>query len=86
MLPECDNPYFGSNDLTSPLNAAKKRLVHQPGQTPGTLVTDGEMVADWSWNTRRADTTMHPWREVRGPEVDEFERFRHWVSTVEATI
>ena len=86
VLPEFDNLYFCSKDMASPLIAAKKRLVHPPGQMPGTLVTDGEVVADWGWNTRRADVTMNPWRELSGPEVDEFERFRSWVGAVGATI
>ena len=86
VLPEFDNVYFCSKDVTSPLIAAKKRLVHPPGQMPGTLVTGGEVVADWSWNTRQVTVTPTSWRELTAAEVAEYERFRSWVGAVEATI
>lgn len=83
VLPEFDNLYFCSKDTSSPLIAAKKRLVHPPGQMPGSLVTAGEVTADWSWNTRLGTVSLNPWRELAAAESEEFERFRSWVGDVE---
>jgi hypothetical protein len=83
VLPEFDNVYFCSKDATSPLVSAKKRLISPPGQMPGSLVTDGEVVGDWSWNAKQATVSLNPWRDLTDAEADEFERFRSWVGDAE---
>ena len=83
VLPEFDNVYFCRKQLSSPLLAAKRRLVHPPGHMPGTLVSGGEVCAEWSWDGPSGSATLEPWRALEGAEVDEFERFRAWSAAVD---
>jgi hypothetical protein len=81
VLPEYDNVYFCTRAQETPLTVAKKRLV-RAGHMTGSLVTDGEVCAQWRWDA--GTTRLSPWRELAAEEVAEFERLREWCATVES--
>ncbi|MGH3659451.1 MAG: DNA glycosylase AlkZ-like family protein, partial [Micromonosporaceae bacterium] len=84
VLPEYDNVYFCRKGSESPLASAKKRLVRSSNHMTGSLVSDGEVCAQWKWTVGAGTVTLTPWRDLDPEEAAEFERFRAWCATVDA--
>ncbi|MEQ7008787.1 crosslink repair DNA glycosylase YcaQ family protein [Actinopolymorpha sp. B17G11] len=84
VLPEYDNVYFCRKGSESPLVSAKKRLVGPVGHMTGSLVSAGEVCAQWKWTVGAGTVTLTPWRDLDTDEATEFERFRAWCSTIDA--
>jgi hypothetical protein len=77
VLPEFDNLYFCRRTSDTDLYQAKKDRRLQPARMPGSLLSDGAVVAHWT-NSKRDGLRLMPWTDIDARANNAWEHFADW--------